>query len=180
MWREGQFCVGEAAYKDGKFQAAATAYAAAMEKAGKSDLGEKAAHKLGWAYYRLDSAAEAQQAFSYQRATWPKGPLAADAAFMEAECLFKQKKYGEALTAYERVKDTSSKDFQVLTLLHSAQALDTLALAMLRPDQENQRKETWQKGAGASRPPGQGESRHGLSARGLVRARLGLAESRPL
>ncbi len=143
---EGQFCVGEAAYKDGKFQAAATAYAAALEKAGKSDLGEKSAHKLGWAYYRLDSAAEAQQAFSYQRATWPKGPLAADAAFMEAECLFKQKKYGEALTAYERVKDTSSKDFQVLTLLHSAQALDTLALAMLRPDQENQRKETWQKG----------------------------------
>ncbi len=143
---EGQFCVGEAAYKDGKFQAAATAYAAALEKAGKSDLGEKSAHKLGWAYYRLDNAADAQQAFSYQHATWPKGPLAADAAFMEAECLFKQKKYGEALTAYGRVKDTSSKDFQVLTLLHGAQALDIVALAMLRPDQENQRKETWQKG----------------------------------
>ena len=98
---EGQFCVGEAAYKDGKFQAAATAYAAALQKAGKSDLGEKAAHKLGWAYYRLDSPVEAQQAFSYQRATWPKGPLAADAAFMEAECLFKQKKYGEAVAAYK-------------------------------------------------------------------------------
>ena len=117
---EAQFCVGEAAYKDGKYQAAATAYAAALEKAGKSDLGEKAAHKLGWAYYRLDSVAEAQQSFGYQRATWPRGPLAADAAFMEAECLFKQKKYGEALTAYGRVKDTSSKDFKVLTLLHSA------------------------------------------------------------
>lgn len=138
--------MGEAAYKDGKFQAAATAYAAALEKAGKSDLGEKSAHKLGWAYYRLDSATEAQQAFSYQRAVWPKGPLAADAAFMEAECLFKQDKFSEALTAYERVKDTSSKDFQVLTLLHGAQAMDKLAWAMLRPDQENQRKETWQKG----------------------------------
>ncbi|MGA2254069.1 MAG: tetratricopeptide repeat protein [Thermoguttaceae bacterium] len=145
---ESQFCVGEAAYKDGKFQAAVQAYAAALEKAGKSDLGEKSAHKLGWAYYRLDSAAEAQQAFSYQRAAWPRGPLAADAAFMEAECFFKQKKYSEALTAYERVKDTSSKDFQVLTLLHSAQGLDTLALAMLRPEQENQRKETWQKALG--------------------------------
>ncbi len=145
---EGQFHVGEAAYKDGKFQAAATAYAAALEKAGKSELGEKSAHKLGWAYYRLDSAAEAQQAFSYQRATWPNGPLAADAAFMEAECLFKQKKYSEAVTAYERVKDTSSKDFQVFTLLHGAQALDSLALAMLRPEQENQRKETWQKALG--------------------------------
>ncbi len=143
---EAQFCVGEAAYKDGKYQAAARAYAAALEKAGKSDLGEKSAHKLGWAYYRLDSAPEAQQAFSYQRATWPKGPLAADAAFMEAECLFKQKKYSEALAAYGRVKDTSSKDFQALALLHGAQALDTLALAMLRPDQEEHRKETWQKG----------------------------------
>jgi TolA-binding protein len=142
---EGQFCVGEAAYKDGKYQAAATAYAAALEKAGKSDLGEKAAHKLGWAYYRLDSAAEAQQAFNYQTATWPKGNLAADATFMEAECLFKQKKFRDALAVYERVKDTSSKDFQVLTLLHSAQALDTLAIAMLRVDQEEQRKETWQK-----------------------------------
>jgi cellulose synthase operon protein C len=142
---ESQFCVGEAAYKDHKYQAAAAAYAAAMEKAGKSDLGEKAAHKLGWAYYRLDSAAEAQQAFGYQRATWPKGPLAADASFMEAECLFKQKKFSDAVTAYERVKDTSSPDFQVLTLLHSAQALNTLAVAMLRPDQENQRTATWQK-----------------------------------
>jgi len=142
---ESQFCVGEAAYKDGKFKAAAQAYSAALEKAGKSDLGEKAAHKLGWAFYRLDSAAEARQTFGYQRATWPRGPLAADAAFMEAECLFKQKKYGEALTIFERVKETSSKDFQVLTLLHSAQALDALALSMLRPEQENQRKETWQK-----------------------------------
>jgi cellulose synthase operon protein C len=143
---ESQFCVGEAAYKDHKYPTAAAAYAAALEKAGKSDLGEKAAHKLGWAYYRLDSAAEAQQAFSYQRATWPKGPLAADATFMEAECLFKQKKFSDALATYERVKDTSSADFQVLSLLHSAQALDTLALAMVRPDQEEQRRETWKKG----------------------------------
>jgi TolA-binding protein len=143
---EGQFCVGEVAYKEGKYKEAATAYAAALDKAGKTDLGEKSAHKLGWAYYRTDSAAEAQQAFAYQRATWPRGPLAADAAFMEAECLFKQKKFAEALAAYEHVKDTSSKDFQVLTLLHGAQAQDTLALAMLRPDQESQRKETWQKG----------------------------------
>ena len=92
---ECQFHVGEAAYKDGKFRDAAAAYAAALDKAGKSDLGEKSAHKLGWAYFRLDNMAEAWRAFSHQRATWPNGPLAADAAFMEAECLFKQKKYEE-------------------------------------------------------------------------------------
>ena len=53
---ESQFHVGEAAYKAGKFQAAAAPTAAALEKAGKTELGEKAAHKLGWAYYRLDNA----------------------------------------------------------------------------------------------------------------------------
>ena len=168
---EGQFCVGEAAYKEGKYQAAAAAYAAALDKAGKSDLGEKAAHKLGWAYFRQaekgsdlfspkssqgservagengsDPFSTAQQAFTYQRATWPKGPLAADAAFMEAECLFKQKKYSDAAAAFEHVKETSSIDYQVLSLLHGAQAQDALALAMLRPDQEKQRTETWQKG----------------------------------
>ena len=60
-------------------------------------MGEKAAHKLGWAYYRLDNFADAQKAFGRQRTIWPAGPLAADAAFMEAECLFKQKKFEEAM-----------------------------------------------------------------------------------
>ena len=137
---ESQFHVGEAAYKAGNFQAAAVAYAAAMEKAGKSELGEKAAHKLGWAYYRLDNAADARQTFNYQRVTWPQGPLAADAAFMEAECLFKQKKYPEALAAYGQVKDPSSKDFQILTLLHSAQAL-----GQIKSPQPDQRRDAWQK-----------------------------------
>ena len=202
---EGQFCVGEAAYKEGKYQAAATAYAAAMDKAGKSDLGEKAAHKLGWACFRQaekgsdlfspkspqgperaagengsDPFSTARQAFAYQRATWPKGPLAADAAFMEAECLFKQKKYSDAAAAFEHVKETSSIDFQVLSLLHGAQAQDAQALAMLRPDQEKQRTETWQKGLALVERLIKENPETRVFARCLVRARLGLAESRPL
>jgi TolA-binding protein len=147
---ECQFHVGEAEYKAGKFQAAALAFAAAMDKAGKTQLGEKASHNLGWAYYRLENFTNAEQTFAYERALWPQGPLAVDAAFMEAECLFgqarmekkyskpvdaavleedrllRQKKYAQALAAYEAVKNPSSKDFQVLTLLHSAQALGQL------------------------------------------------------
>ena len=164
---ESQFCVGEAAYKDGKYQAAATAYAAAMDKAGKSDLGEKAAHKLGWAYYRLDNAAEAQQAFGYQRATWPKGPLAADAAFMEAECLFKQKKYSEALTAYDRVKDTSSKEFQVLACYTAPRGWIRWPWPCFAPTRKPAQGNL-AKGVDVSRSPYQGESRHGLPARGFV------------
>jgi TolA-binding protein len=141
---ESQFHIGEAAYKASKFRDAATAYAAAVDKAGKSDLGEKAAHKLGWTYYRLDDAVRAQQTFAYQRANWPNGLLAADAAFMEAECLFKQKKYDDAIAAYQRVKNPSSKDFQVLTLLHGAQALAAQAVTMNRNDQEDRRRQAWQ------------------------------------
>ena len=44
-----------------------------------------------------------------------------------------------AAAAYERVKNPSSKDFQVLVLLHAAQALSAQAVAMNRNDQENER-----------------------------------------
>jgi TolA-binding protein len=93
-----------------------------MNKAGKTDVGEKAAHKLGWAYFKLDDFAKAQQTFAYQRTTFPQGPLLADATFMEGESLFKQGKYAEALALFEQVKKPSTPDFQVLALLHAGQA----------------------------------------------------------
>jgi len=120
---ESQYHVGEALYKANDFKKAAAAYYAAMQKAGNTDLGEKAAHKLGWSYYRQDDLANAQQSFNYQRTAWPNGPLASDGAFMEGECLFKQNKFPEAVAAYQQVKTPSAKDFQVLTLLHHAQAI---------------------------------------------------------
>jgi cellulose synthase operon protein C len=123
---ESLFHVGEAAYKKGDFAAAAVAYHAALQKAGRTELGEKATHKLAWAYFRLDKPADAKLTFAYQRSNWPQGPLAADAAFMEAECLFKQKKFTEALADYEKLGPPSSRDFQVLLLLHGGQAAGQL------------------------------------------------------
>ena len=119
---EARYHAGEFAYKSGQFKQAAVAYYGSLAKAGTTELGEKAAHKLGWSYFRGDDFANAQQTFSYQRATWPNGPLAADAAFMEGECLLKQKKFAEAMAAYGGVKQTASKDFQALALLHAGQA----------------------------------------------------------
>jgi len=119
---ESQYHVGEFEYKSKDFKKAAVAYYAAMNGAGKTELGEKSAHKLAWAYYRSDDLDNAQKTFAYQRSTWPEGPLLADATFMEAECLGKQDKYKEALALYEQVKDPSGKDFEVLTLLHGGQA----------------------------------------------------------
>jgi TolA-binding protein len=119
---ESLYHVGEQRYGDEEFKAASVAYYDAMQKAGKSDLGEKAAHKLGWAYFRQDAFDKAQQSFAYQRATFPQGSLAADAAFMEAESLLKQNKFAEALAAYEQVKNPSSEEFAALALLHAGQA----------------------------------------------------------
>ena len=119
---EAQYHVAESAYKLGDFRKAVLAYHAALAKAGKTELGEKAAHKLGWAYFRLNDAANAAQTFGYQRVTWPDGPLAADAAFMEGEALVKQKKFADALAAYEKVQKPTGKDFEALALLHAGQA----------------------------------------------------------
>ncbi len=119
---EAFFHMGEAAYAAEDFARAAAAYYAAMEKAGKSPLGEKAIYKLGWAYFRTGDLKNAAQSFKYQRAMFPRGDLVGDAAFVEAECLFKQEKWQEALDAYGAVKDPSNKEFEALVLLHSAQA----------------------------------------------------------
>lgn len=123
---ESHFHVGEAAYAAGDFKAAAVAYHASMQKAGATDLGEKAAHKLAWAYYRQDKFDDAQKTFAYQRATWPAGALDSDAAFLEGECLYKLGKFAEAIAALEAVKAPTGKDFGVLTLLRKGQALGQL------------------------------------------------------
>ncbi len=45
---------------------------------------------------------------------------------MEGESLLKQKKFAEALAAYEQVKNPAGKDFAVLALLHAGQAAGQL------------------------------------------------------
>lgn len=119
---ESLYHVAEQAYAADDFKQAAVRYYEAMQKAGQSELGEKAAHRLGWAYYRQNEFEKARQSFAYERSTFPQGPLTADAAFMEAESLFKLGQYAEAIAVYASVKNPSGKDFAALALLHAAQA----------------------------------------------------------
>lgn len=119
---DSQYLVGDYAYDQKDYQKAALVYYAAMNKAGNTKLGEEAAYKLGLCYYLQDDLTRAQQMFNYQQVTWPEGPLVSDGAYMEGECLLKQKKYPEALAAYEKVKNPTNEDVKVLTLLHSADA----------------------------------------------------------
>ncbi|MHC4176964.1 MAG: tetratricopeptide repeat protein, partial [Planctomycetota bacterium] len=116
---DSHYLVGDFQYEKKEYRKAAQAYYTAMNKAGKTKLGEEAAYKLGLAYYLLDNFEDARQSFKYQRATWPKGALVDDAAFMEAECLFKQKQYDEAMALYQQVKNPSNEDVKALALLHA-------------------------------------------------------------
>lgn len=119
---ESLFHVGDYDDQQGDHTAAAHAYHQACRKAGTSPLGEKAAYKLGWTYWRLDDYARAQESFAYQRATWPHGPLQADATFMEAECQAKLGKHEDALKLYAQVKSPQGKDFAVRALLGAGEA----------------------------------------------------------
>jgi TolA-binding protein len=123
---DSHYLSGDFQYEKKDYRKAAKAYYVAMNKAGKTKLGEEAAYKLGLAYYLLDDFENARQSFKYQRATWPKGPLVADAALMEAECLFNEKKYEEALPLYELVENPSNKDAKALALLHAGSAAGQL------------------------------------------------------
>jgi TolA-binding protein len=134
---EARYHTAEAAYKNKDYAKAVWTYYEVIKKAGKSELSEKAGHKMAWAYYHQGDYDRAQQTFHYQQIAYPQGPLAQDAAFMEAECLFKQNKHAEALAAFEKLKSFATPDFQALALLHSAQAASQLkqvdkALGLLR------------------------------------------------
>ncbi|HZZ71239.1 MAG TPA: tetratricopeptide repeat protein [Pirellulales bacterium] len=126
---EALYHTGEYQYHEKKdYAAAAAAYFEAVNKAGKTDIAEKADHKLGWAYYQQGDFDRAQKTFASELQQFPTGELAPDAQFMSAECLFKQNKYKEALSAYELAAKSkpSSKDFETLTLLHAGQSASQL------------------------------------------------------
>jgi len=123
---EAHYHVAELAYRNKDYEAAAAGYYTAMQKAGRSELNEKAGHKLAWSYYHQGDFDRAQKTFYYQQGAYPDSPLAADAAFMEAECLFKQDKFEEALAKYEGLEGLSNEKFQALALLHAGQAAGQL------------------------------------------------------
>lgn len=126
--------VAEFHYTAKEYPKAAEQYYAAEQKArdlarsSKLDtalagmLGEKAAHMLAWCYYQQGDFANAEKTFAYQLTAYPQGPLAGDAQFMQAEALFKQSKYAEALAAYGKVQRPSNPQFAALAALHAAQS----------------------------------------------------------
>ena len=123
---EAEYHAGELAEKAKDYAKALGHYFAAQEKAGRAEPAEKALFKLGWCYYQQGDFRHAVESFQYQRYVFPQGPLAGEAAYLEAESLFRGQQYAEALAAYGRWQTFSSTAEQAQALLHAAEAAGRL------------------------------------------------------
>jgi TolA-binding protein len=123
---ESLFRVAESHYDADRFAEAAKAYADAREKAGDSELGEKAAHKLGWSLFKLNEFDKAGLTFAAQLSDFPKGELVADAQFMLGESDFHQKRWKEALEWYSKVARAKSPAYHAMALYRSGQCAANL------------------------------------------------------
>ena len=127
---ESLFRAAEADYSEEDFESSIRGFRETLAKAESPSLKEQAAHKLGWAHYRLKEFDEAKDAFSQQVRTFADGDLAIDASLMIGECCFEKQDYGSALKAYNSClnKLSRSKNGQLaaLSLLHAGQCAGKL------------------------------------------------------
>jgi TolA-binding protein len=123
---ESLFRVGEAYYDSGDYDQAATVYFQSQEKAGATDLGEKAIHKLAWCFLKQDKYDKASETFLSQIKTVPNGEMAADATFLVGECNFKQKKWADALNWFGKSVATGSGQYHALALFRSGECAAAL------------------------------------------------------
>ena len=123
---EAEYNAGELAAKAKDYAKALPHYYAAQEKAGRAEPAEKAPSSSAGATTSKATSAMPLESFQYQRYAFPQGPLAGEAAYLEAESLFRGQQYAEALTAYGRWKTFPSPDEQAQGLLHAAEAAGRL------------------------------------------------------
>ncbi len=123
---ESLFRVGESFYDAGNFAESAKAYAEAQAKAGATELGEKAAHKLAWSLLKADKTSEASATFEAQLKAFPAGPLAGDAEFLRGECLYKQKQWQPAIDRYTAVIKAKHPTYQALAVYRSGECAAAL------------------------------------------------------
>jgi TolA-binding protein len=120
--------VGEDFYEAKNFEEAVKAYSVSKQKAGKTELGEKATYKLGWSFHQLKQFDKAVAEFNAHVTEYPKGPLAGDGMFMKAEGLFKLENYKEAWPFYLFCTQNKSPNetITVLVWLHGGQTATKL------------------------------------------------------
>lgn len=127
LFAESLYHVGEEQYLQKQFPEAIATFTKAVGKA-EGEVAENVLHKLAWSHFRASQYEPALERFREQSQKFANGSLAADGLFMQAECLFKLKKYSEALPAFEASIKAPSKSpqMQALTYLHGGQSASQL------------------------------------------------------
>lgn len=123
---ESLFRVGESLYETEKYAEAAKAYHSALAKAGETELGEKASHKLAWSYFKQDHLKEAADGFTSQLKQFPNGTLAGDAQFLLAECDYRSKQWQAALDHYAPVIAARHPTYTALAIFRSGECAAAL------------------------------------------------------
>ena len=100
---ESWFRVGEFHETQKQIPEAIQAYTAGLAAAMLPELREKLQYKLGWMQYQKDAFAEAAATLLAQMKEHPQGKLLIDAAFLAAECQFRQNKFNEAAPLFTQV-----------------------------------------------------------------------------
>ncbi|MEM6330789.1 MAG: tetratricopeptide repeat protein, partial [Planctomycetota bacterium] len=127
---EANLRVGEWHYRRAELAAAETRFAAAAEagkrpRAQAAATREQALHMLGWTRFDQGRHGPAADAFAEQLASRVRGPLAADARLMLAECRFAAGDFAAAVSLYESAFGDAGApraDLRPLGLLHAGQA----------------------------------------------------------
>jgi TolA-binding protein len=132
---DANYMIAQQLYDAGKYDQAAAGYQRIAGQTKDEQLLEKSYYKLGWSQHQMNRFDEAAATFEAQIIRFPKGRLAVDAMFMQAECAFKQDLFEVALTGFQQARkgiesttDISAASPQVRTLiyLHGAQCLREL------------------------------------------------------
>lgn len=110
---ESQFRVGEVYYEAGRYADAAAAYAECADS-GRDDIQEKALHKAGWSFLKQDQFSDAQKTFEEQVSVFPNGPLASEAQFLVAECLYNQQHHERALPLFVKTAESGAGQHSAL------------------------------------------------------------------
>lgn len=126
---EATYMLAQKSYEDEDYAAAAAAYENVLTRAKSIDLIEKTLYKLGWSHFQQERYDLAAVEFKKQIKSAPKGALAVDAQFMNAECSFNQDQFGDALKGYIAARDllenspgsAASDQVRTLVYLHGAQ-----------------------------------------------------------
>jgi TolA-binding protein len=100
---ESWFRVGEFHEEARQLPEAEQAYTAGLRQAKAPGLREKLHYKLGWVQYRREKYPEAARVLLEQLREQPRGELAASAAYLAGDCLFRQNEFAKARPLFERL-----------------------------------------------------------------------------